>query len=57
MKKTGRDKVHFSFAITALLCVVVVIGMLFFNYIQRFGQTMQEENRARLSEEIGRAHV
>lgn len=53
MKKTGRDKVHFSFAITALLCVVVVIGMLFLNYIQRFGQTMQEENRARLSEVSG----
>lgn len=53
MKKTGKDKVHFSFAITALLCVVAVIGMLFLNYIQRFEQTMKEENRARLSEVSG----
>lgn len=53
MKKTGKDKVHFSFAITALLCVVAVIGMLFLNYIQRFDQTMKEENRARLSEVSG----
>lgn len=50
MKKTGGGKGKLSFILMALFCIIVVFGILFTSYIQRFEQTLKEENRIRLSE-------
>lgn len=50
MKKLNKEQSRFLFAIAALLCIVAVFGVLFFNYIRKFDRTLKEENRSRLSE-------
>lgn len=53
MKKSGRNRVYFPFVPVALLCIIIVFGLLFFSYIRNFNQTLEEENRSRLSEVSG----
>lgn len=53
MKKSGGSRAHFPFILAALLCIVAVFGALSVSYIRRFNQTLEEENRARLSEVSG----
>lgn len=53
MRKQNRDRVHYSFMLAALLGVILVFGVVFFNYIQRFDFTLKEENRSRLAEVSG----
>lgn len=53
MKKQDQSRVHFYFILAALLCMLSVFGVAFFSYIHRFDQTLEEENRSRLSEVSG----
>lgn len=53
MKNQTRNQVHFSAMLAVLLCVILVFGAAFFNYIQYFERTLKEENRSRLSEVSG----
>lgn len=53
MRKPNRNRIHFSFMLAALMGVILVFGVVFFNYIQRFDLTLKEENRSRLSEVSG----
>lgn len=50
MKKEDQSRVHFYFILAALLCMLAVFGVGFYRYIHKFEQTLQEENRSRLSE-------
>ncbi|MBT9776815.1 response regulator [Clostridium sp. MCC353] len=53
MKKLNKEQRRFLFAIAALIFIVAVFGVLFFNYIRKFERTLKEENCSRLSEVSG----
>lgn len=50
MKKSNRYQIRFSYASTALMCIVIIFSLLFYSYIKRLDNTLMQENKERLSE-------
>lgn len=50
MKKSNRNQIRFSYALIALMCIVIIFSLIFYSYIKRLDNTLMQENKERLSE-------